>query len=119
MFNCFHSYRTKNKLKKYERVCNDHDHCYAEMPDKGSKMLKYSYGEKSLKAPFMIYAGLECLLDKMHSYQKKSYTEKKNLKKILYGEKKLSIHLLFAHCLQIVHLVLQKTNLIVTEGKTV
>ena len=26
--NCFHLYNTKNKLKKYERVCNDH-----EMPD--------------------------------------------------------------------------------------
>ena len=25
--NCFHSYSTKNKLKKYERVCNDHNCC--------------------------------------------------------------------------------------------
>ena len=24
--NCFH------KLKKHERVCNDHDYCYVEMP---------------------------------------------------------------------------------------
>ena len=65
--NCFHLYRTKNKLKKHERVSNDHDYCYAGMPDKGNKILKYIYGEKSLKAPFMIYAGLECLLEKMHS----------------------------------------------------
>ena len=30
--NCFHSYRAKNK--KHERVCNDHDYCYVEMPNK-------------------------------------------------------------------------------------
>ena len=50
------------------------------MPDAGNKILKYSYGEKSLKAPFMIYVDLECLLEKMHSRQnnlEKSYTEKK------------------------------------------
>ena len=27
--NCFHSYRTKTKLKKHEEVCNNHDCCYA------------------------------------------------------------------------------------------
>ena len=68
--NCFHSYRTEKKLKKHGKVCNDHDYCYVEMPNKDNKILKYNYGEKSLKAPFIIYADLECLLDKMHSCQK-------------------------------------------------
>ena len=48
------------------------------MPSEGNKILKYNHGEKSLKAPFMIYADLECLLEKMHSCQnnpEKSYTE--------------------------------------------
>ena len=40
-----------------------------------------------------------------------------NLEKF-YIEKKLSTHLLVTHCLQIVHLMQQKTSLIVTEGKT-
>ena len=31
--NCFHSYITKEKLKKHEKVCNDHDYCYVEMPN--------------------------------------------------------------------------------------
>ena len=62
--NCFDSYSTKEKLKKYEKVCNDHDYCYVEIPDKDNKILKYKRGEKSLKAPFMIYAHLECLLEK-------------------------------------------------------
>ena len=26
--NCFQSYRTENKLKNLENVCNDHDYCY-------------------------------------------------------------------------------------------
>ena len=50
------------------------------MPDEFNKISKYSHGEKSLKAPAIIYADLECLLEKMHSCQnnlEKSYTEKK------------------------------------------
>ena len=76
--NCFHSYSTKEKLKKHEKVCNNHDYCYVEMPDEHNKMLKYNHAEKLLKAQFMIYTDLECLLEKMHFCQnnlEKSYTE--------------------------------------------
>ena len=50
------------------------------MSNEDNKILKYNHGEKSLKAPFMTYADLECLLEKMHSCQnnpERSYTEKK------------------------------------------
>ena len=97
--NCFYSYNTKEKLKKHERVCNDHDHCYLEMPNEENKILKYNYGEESLKVPAIIYADLDCLLEKMHSCQnnpEKSYTEKK-----------ISIHFLVTHYLQIVRLIQQ------------
>ena len=67
--NCFHSCRTEKKLKKHEKVCSDHDYCYVEMPNQDNKILKYNDGEKSMKAPCTIYADLECLLEKMHSYQ--------------------------------------------------
>ena len=30
--NCFHSYRTLNKFKQHERICNNHDYCYIDMP---------------------------------------------------------------------------------------
>ena len=50
--NCLHSYRTKSKLKKHEKVCKDHDSCDIEMPDEDNKILKYILGEKSLKFPF-------------------------------------------------------------------
>ena len=50
------------------------------MPDEDNKILKCNQGEKSLKAPFMIYTDLKCLLEKMYSCQnnlEKFYTEKK------------------------------------------
>ena len=50
------------------------------MPTKDNKTLKYNHGEKSLKAPFTIYADLECLLIKEQSCQNnpnESYTERK------------------------------------------
>ena len=109
--NCFHSCSTKNKLKKHERVCNDHEYCHVEMPNEDNKTLKYNHGEKTLKAPFMIYADLECLLEKC--------VRVKRILKNLMHRKKLSIHLPVIHCLQIVHLMKQKINLIVTEAKTV
>ena len=31
--NCFQSYSTKNKFKKNERVYNDYDYCYVEIPN--------------------------------------------------------------------------------------
>ena len=31
--NCFHSFRTENKLKKHKKVCENHDYCYVEMSD--------------------------------------------------------------------------------------
>ena len=77
--NCFHSYATHNKLKKHERVCNKHDYCHVDMPKEHEKT-KYLPGEKSLKAPFIVCAHLECLLNKMLSCKNNSansYTAEK------------------------------------------
>ena len=76
------------------------------MPNQDNKFIKYYYGEKSIKVPGIIYADLECLSEKMHSCQnnlEKSYTEKKT-KHTPSGY----------YCLQIVHLMQQKANLIVS-----
>ena len=77
--NCFQSYRTKEKLKKHEKVCDNHDYCYVKMPNKYERILKYKPEERSLKVLFMIYADLECLFKKIDTCQsdpKKSSTEK-------------------------------------------
>ena len=80
MFKLFNSYTTKNKLKEYEEICNNHNSFHIEMPEWVNKTIKHNPGEKSLKAPFAIYLDLECLLKKLKSNQnnpEKSYTEKK------------------------------------------
>ena len=92
--NCFRSYNTKNKLKKHRNVCENHDHCYVEMPEEDNKILKYDHGEKSMRAPFVIYADLECLLEKMstcHNNPENSSTTKVN-------EHTPSGYSLFAQC---------------------
>ena len=79
--NCFQSYSTENKLKKHKKVCKNYDYCYVEMPEEHNKLLKYNQGEKSMNVPFIIYADLECLLEKMntcHNNPEKSLTTKIN-----------------------------------------
>ena len=74
------SFRTDNGLKRHERLCDKHDYCHVKMPFEDNKILEYNHGEKSLKAPFLITADIECLLKKIRSRQnntEKSYTEKK------------------------------------------
>ena len=90
--NCFHSYRTHNKLKKHERICNNHDYCRVDMPKEYEK-IKYLPGEKLLKVPFIIYVDSECLLKKVRSCQnnsENSYTEK-NVKHKPSGHSRCSI----------------------------
>ena len=67
--NCFHSYRTKNKLKAHKKICENHNYCNVEMPTKNKYIIKYNQGEKSIKLPFVIYADLECLLEKLSTCQ--------------------------------------------------
>ena len=63
--NCFHSYRTENKLEKHKKICENHDYCHVEMSNEDNKIIKYNQGEKSIRSPFIIYADLECLLEKI------------------------------------------------------
>ena len=109
--NCFHSYSTEKNLKKHEKVCNDHDYCYVEMSEKDNKILKYNNGENSMKAPFIIYADVDCFLEKMHSCQNNpedSSTAKINLNTP-------SSYSLFTQC----YLIQQRANLIVIGVKNV
>ena len=43
--NCFHTYRTENKLEKHKRICENHDYCHVEMPNEDNKIIKYNPGE--------------------------------------------------------------------------
>ena len=60
-------------------MCENHYYCYVEMSEKDNKILKYNQGEKSMRAPFVIYA--EYLLEKMntcHNNPEKSSTTRIN-----------------------------------------
>ena len=43
--NCFHLYRTENKLQMHYNVCKNHDYCFVEMPEEDNEILKYNHGE--------------------------------------------------------------------------
>ena len=51
--------------ESHKKLCEHHDYCHVEMPTKDNNIIKYNHGEKSMKVPFIIYADLECLLEKM------------------------------------------------------
>ena len=79
--NCFHSYRTKNKLEAHKKIWENHDYCHVEMPTNDNNTIKYNQGEKSIKLAFIVYADLECLLEKMstcYNTPEKSSTTKVN-----------------------------------------
>ena len=79
--NCFHSFRTKNVLKKHENVFKDQDCCYVKMPNKDNNILKCNHGENFMKGPFIIYADMESLLEKIstcHNNPNESSTTKIN-----------------------------------------
>ena len=67
--NCFCAYSTKNKFEAHKKICENHDYFHVEMPTKDNNIIKYNHGEKSMKLPFVIYADLECLLEKMSTCQ--------------------------------------------------
>ena len=92
--NCFRAYTTRIRLERHKNVCENHNYCRVEMPNEDNKILKYNYGEKSMKAPFIIYADLEPLLEKMstcYDAPEKSSTTKIN-------KHTPSGYSLFTHC---------------------
>ena len=92
--NCFCAYSTKNKFEAHKKICENHDYCHVEMPTKDNNIIKYNHGEKSMKLPFVIYADLECLLEKMSTCQ--NNPDKSSTTKI--NKHTPSGYSLFTHC---------------------
>ena len=107
--NCFRSYRTRNKLEAHKKLCESHDYCHVEMPTKDNNTIKYNQGEKSIKLPVVVYADLECLLEKIITCQnnpnESSTTE--------INKHTPSGYSLFTHF----HLINQKLNSTIIEVK--
>ena len=44
------------------------------MPEEDNKILKYNEGEKSMKVPFIIYADLQSLLEKINTSKNEQFS---------------------------------------------
>ena len=64
--NCLHSFRTKNKLESHKKVSENKNFCNAlSLPSGDTKTLEFNQYQESNNAPFIIYADLECSIEKI------------------------------------------------------
>ena len=64
--NCFHSFATESKnLKSHKKICENKDFCNVIMPSEDTKIVEFNQYQKSDKASFIIYANLECIIEKI------------------------------------------------------
>ena len=63
--NCFHSFKTKTKLESHKTVSKNKDVCNIIMPFENTKILEFNQYQNSDKVPFVIYADLECFIEKI------------------------------------------------------
>ena len=63
--NSLNSFRTKNKLESQKRLYENKDFCNIIMPSEDTKILEFNQYQKFDKAPFVIYADLDCLIEKI------------------------------------------------------
>ena len=63
--NCLHSFATENKREPHEKVCENKNICKLVMPSEQTNKLELNQCQKSDKAPFVIYAHLEYLIEKI------------------------------------------------------
>ena len=82
------------------------------MSTKYNNTIKYTQGEKSIKLQFVVYADLECLLEKISTCQNNLRESHQQLK--LINTRQPVVRYLHA-----VHLINQKINSIIIEEKIV
>ena len=63
--NCFHPFGTKNKLDSNKKVRENETFCNVIMLSDSTKLLELKQSQKSDKAPFINYADLECIIEKI------------------------------------------------------
>ena len=79
-WNCFHSFTAKNELQSHKRLCENKDFCNIIMSSEDTKILEFNQYQKSGKVPFIIYADLEYIIEKIKGC--KSSTENSSTKKV-------------------------------------
>ena len=62
---CLHSFVTENIRESRKKVCENKDFCNPVMHSEDTKILEFNQHQKSDKAPFIIYADAECLIEEI------------------------------------------------------
>ena len=70
--NYLHSFATVETLESHKKACGNKDFCNVIMPSEDTKILEFNQYQKSDKAPFVIYADLESLREKIDGYKNNS-----------------------------------------------
>ena len=71
--------KQKNKLESHKKVCENKDFCNIIKPSEDNEILQFNQYQKSNKTLFIIYANLECSIEKVDGYKNKpenSFTTK-------------------------------------------
>ena len=87
--NWFNSCKSKSKLKKHQKICNNHNSCCIEMSERVNKISKYNPGEKSFKKTICNLSWFRMYIKNIQSIQnnpEKSYTKKKLDMSLLVGQ---------------------------------
>ena len=63
--NCLHSFRTKKKLKSHKKVGENKDFYDVIITSEDTKILEFDQYQKSDKAQLIIYADLQCIIEKV------------------------------------------------------
>ena len=67
--NCLNSFSTKNKLESYKRVSEKRDFFSVIGSSEGTKILEFNQYQKFNKAPFIIYADFEFIIQKINGFK--------------------------------------------------
>ena len=70
--NCLHPFGTKNKLDSNKKVRENETFCNVIMLSDSTKLLELKQSQKSDKAPFINYADLECIIEKIDACKNNS-----------------------------------------------
>ena len=63
--NYLYSFKTKTKLESHKKACENKDFRNVVMTSEDTKILEFNQYQKSDKAPFIIYAYLEFIIEKI------------------------------------------------------
>ena len=95
---CLYLFRTKNRLESHKKVFENEDFCNNVMPSEDTKILDFIQYQISDRAPFIIYADLQCLIENIggckNNFERSSTTKFRHLKTLkismMYTEVKIA-----------------------------